>query len=420
MAGPLVAAVLAGVLLQNPVGPSPGRSQSPPPQTSSQVGTGQAGSSLDTTGGASQLPIDYGDAPESYHTGEMDDGPSHLITPKLMLGASESSDADGRGTAAATSDKDDDGLATVPPLSPKATSYHVKVAVTNRLSRAATLAGWIDTNGDGAFEQNERAVATVPPGATSVPLDWTGLHGVKGASTYLRLRLFGRRAAGPGSRHGDDGDCLPVGYGGIGEVEDYRVLITAGSTAATLPSGVTFRKTADRYRARPGDRVQFTVTVTDNLFRPQFAAFTDDLAQVLDNGSFGHDETASRGVVTYSGGVVRWSGTVRPNDPVTVTYSVTAQSRGVMNNRIVSNRGNCVRGSWDPFCHIRVVIGFHPGVRPGPVFPAFRRPLPFTGAPVDMLLRLAGLLLVTGTAALAFTPRSRAASRRPRSHGLAR
>jgi hypothetical protein len=435
----LAAVTLAGALVQG--GPAlastPSPSPSPPQKT------------LTAT---SELPEDFGDAPESYHTDEADDGPVHLISPKLMLGTSESSEDEARGDKDGSSDDADDALTAIPPLTPKATAYHLTVAVTNRLTAPAVLAGWLDSDNNGSFERPERVVTPVAPGATSAKLDWTGLHGAKGTFTYLRLRLYAhpptrrtapptttappatsskRRAAVRGERaHGRasrmEDDCLPVGYGGVGEVEDYRVVIGPDSAAAAIPSGVTFRKTADRYTVQPGDRVHYTITVTNNLFSPQGAVFTDYMGRVLDDARYDHDASASSGGTAYGGGSLSWRGTVRPNHPVTVAYSVTVRGRGygngLLDNRIVSNRGNCMSGSWDPFCRVRVVragsghrarcSGCHPY---HPYFPPTSPGLlPHTGAPIIQMMQLAGLLLVGGSAALLLTPGSRPSGAGPR------
>jgi len=429
----LVAVTMLGALLQG--GPALATASSPPVPPSAARNSVQA---------TSRLPEDFGDAPESYHTDRADDGPMHLLSPRLMLGTTESSEDEARGDKDAASD-DDDGLTTVPHLATNAAAYHLKVTVTNRLSSPAVLAGWLDGNGDGSFERSERVVTTVPPGATSATLGWTGLHGIKGKATYLRLRIYahppGQRTAASrpatsvqhATRHALavsavrlDDDCLPVGYGGIGEVEDYRVLIDPGTgEAAAIPSGVTFRKTADRYNVRPGDRVFYTITVTNNLYSPQSAAFTDYMARVLDDARYNRDAAATSGRPLFARGVLGWHGAVRPNHPVTVTYSVTVRGRrygdGLLDNRIVSNRGNCVRGSWDPFCKVRVVRGggghpvrcwaCHPFHHPfSPFSPPVSGHLPHTGAAILDMVRLAGLLLVFGTGALLLTQSRRRTS----------
>lgn len=191
--------------------------------------------------------LDYGDAPDRYRTTAKADGPTEVVSKKLRLGAAESSETDARAENGARGDYGDDGVVSFPPLKARARSYELKVGVRNTTGRMATLGGWIDFNANGVFDRAERAVAAVPSGATSVKLVWNGLRGVKGKKTYVRLRLnqaplneaplnearMGDRVlggAGWGRRadwraRADDWDIEPFGPGGIGEVEDFLVLV---------------------------------------------------------------------------------------------------------------------------------------------------------------------------------------------------
>ncbi|WP_435747353.1 DUF6923 family protein, partial [Nocardioides sp. SYSU DS0663] len=107
----------------------------------------------------SPLPIDFGDAPDSYGTSLGSDGPRHSIpgyddaagTAPLRLGAAIDFESDGQPGAAADGDgADEDAVADPIELVPgRATT--VTVSATNDTDQPATLAGWVDLDGDGRF-----------------------------------------------------------------------------------------------------------------------------------------------------------------------------------------------------------------------------------------------------------------------------
>ena len=111
----------------------------------------------------------------------------------------------------------------------------VSVKATNATFAPATLAGWLDLDGDGAFEANERVVVPVPPGTGTHQLTFPA-GTASGTSTYARFRLFGGDVAAPS----------PTGSAAAGEVEDYRVSvlqpkleISKESDAGTVSSQAT-------------------------------------------------------------------------------------------------------------------------------------------------------------------------------------
>ncbi len=77
---------------------------------------------------------------------------------------------------------------------------------------------------------------------------------------------------------------------------------------------------------KPGERVKYTVTITN----PSAAALddvtvSDSLADVLNNATWNDDAEASSGSVELDGETMRWTGSVPGNGVVTVTYSVTVK-----------------------------------------------------------------------------------------------
>lgn len=166
---------------------------------------------------------DLGDAPDSYGTLYNTNGAVHIISSNLLIGINVDDELDGQPTADANGDdlngvpNDEDGVSTIPELTSGTTSYSLTVRVLNSTGTAATLAGWVDFNGNGSFQPAERAQVSVPNGVTSVVISWTGITGVvAGTNNSIRLRLA--------SNAGEI--ALPTGPASNGEVEDYRVGIT--------------------------------------------------------------------------------------------------------------------------------------------------------------------------------------------------
>lgn len=166
---------------------------------------------------AFKYPLDFSDAPTSYGKAY------HLYnkTPSLMLGTTIDYESKDTINAAASADdnyntgssNDEDGKTTFPAISTAWFSYSITMNVTNTTGANATLYGYIDFNRDGDFvDANERSAATtVPNGATSAVVTWTGLTGGSVGSSFIRFRLA-TTASEAGS---------PSGYAANGEVEDY-------------------------------------------------------------------------------------------------------------------------------------------------------------------------------------------------------
>lgn len=361
--------------------------------------------------------LDYGDAPESFDGGE--DGPSHEYSTKLGIGSAKSSDDADSDSAEADADEGDDGVRTFPPMSPAMTEYTLDVAVTNATADDATLGGWIDANGDGDFDQDERAIARVPAGATSATLHWTGLkglRGLKGKATFVRLRLF--EGVGKGLRRAKPPKgfvVVAVGFGGKGEVEDYKVTVT-GPGVETTPTAkpqvvadtsplVQFKKVANLKTAKPGAKIVYTVFVSNNTATTQEVEFVDRLDDVLDDAVLNKKITASIGKAERDGNVLAWDGTLKPYKTAVINYSVTMRQQktgdGVLENEIVGVtdvRQNCKLDSGDDDCYATVYRAKKSRPSGGgttPVTPSGT--LARTGAPIEDMVRVALLLLVFGS-----------------------
>jgi len=162
---------------------------------------------------------DFGDAPSSYGT------PYNGVLKGLALGSDVDAEPgpvadtggtfDGLGDDRGDGRDDEDALTAFPSVAVDSPAFNVTVPVINQTGSDATLAGWIDADGDGTFEASERATVTVPAGAKSATLSWTGLSGLTVGTTYARLRLDAGTVADPS----------PTGAGPAGEIEDYPVRV---------------------------------------------------------------------------------------------------------------------------------------------------------------------------------------------------
>jgi uncharacterized repeat protein (TIGR01451 family) len=190
---------------------------------------------------------DYGDAPASF---DPITAASHVIT-DLTLGASVDAEnptvanggADGatsvtpspKVVAAGTDNTgtngdgiDDDGIASFPPLSTTqtGTTYSVPVALSGA-SRAGRVCGWIDFNRNGTFDNaTERACGDFVAGAATVNLNWTVPAGITVGNNYVRVR----------TSYDITGVQNPTGRLNSGEVEDYRIAITAPAPLNNPPT----------------------------------------------------------------------------------------------------------------------------------------------------------------------------------------
>ena len=142
---------------------------------------------------ASLLQSDYGDAPASYGT------PSHIIScNNLKIGNLDDNEAASIPTTYANGDDnsnldDEDGISSIPTIYNSTSSYSLTVNnILNTTGSNATLYGWVDFNGDGAFQTNEMTSTTVATGSNNVSktLTWSGITVSGSASSrYIRIRL---------------------------------------------------------------------------------------------------------------------------------------------------------------------------------------------------------------------------------------
>lgn len=257
---------------------------------------------------------EFGDAPDSYGTLISSDGAAHTSNGPT-LGTLRDIEPDGQPGAAADLDgTDEDGVAG-PIVITRGQTSTVSVSATNDSNADVTLAGWIDLNGDGAFQTGERVTATVPANSGTNSYQLSFPAGTTATNTYARFRIFGEVLADP----------QPTGSASAGEVEDYAVTVLNPA----LSVGKTSDATAD---TRPGDKVTYTVTVTNtgtgNYTADAPARAVDDLTGVLDDATFNDDADVTRGQLSYTAPALNWSGPLTVGQSATITYSVTVTNDG--------------------------------------------------------------------------------------------
>ncbi len=191
-------------------------------------------------------PLDFGDAPLSYgHAYHRFNCVGGVGSEKLSLGSVVDYEGSSLNSNDAQGDDidgydDEDGVTTFPVLYPCniTTSYSVTLRTRNITGSAATLSGWIDFNGNGIFDTNERAQATIANGQTNVTLQWPTVNTgslIPGSTTYARFRIA-RTAAEVDN---------PTGLATTeGEIEDYKIPVMGrdegDAPAAKYGSPVSF------------------------------------------------------------------------------------------------------------------------------------------------------------------------------------
>ncbi|WP_418275647.1 GEVED domain-containing protein [Isoptericola jiangsuensis] len=297
-----------------------------------------------------ELPVDYGDAPDSYGTLAESGGASHAVvdhdettsTAPLMLGDENTVDTedDGVPTAGADGDDlagvDDESSITEPVTAELGQDVTLDVLATNDTTTDATLVAWMDGDQNGTFDPGEASTAvTVPAGSGSDTYPVTLPAASVLGESYLRVRLF----------DGANDDPQPTGSWTGGEVEDYVVTV--------VEPELTVVKTSDAGETvSPGDVVTYTVTVentgTADYTDPEDpASLTDDLSDVLDDATYNGDAAVDpdQGTVDFTDPTLTWSGPLAVGETVTLTYSVTVDDPpggdGVLSNTVVAPDSTC-------------------------------------------------------------------------------
>ena len=164
---------------------------------------------------------DFGDAPAPYPTLMSQNGARHTVKPGIYLGACASKDKDGKPSAIADADDCDDGVAFTSAVVP---GHSATVQIT--ASANGVINGWIDFKRNGNWtDSGEKIFVDEPVRQGSNTLSFTVPSGASVGDTFARFRFS------------TVGGLNATGLATDGEVEDYRVQITAGSGGENPPPG---------------------------------------------------------------------------------------------------------------------------------------------------------------------------------------
>lgn len=134
--------------------------------------------------------------------------------------------------------------------------------------------------------------------------------------------------------------------------DDPSTSVPGDPTIASLrpgPARLRVVKLADRAVARPGDRVRYTIELTNTggtaFISADPARLVDDLEPVSADAVYNDDATVSGGrVLTVTGTTLSWAGALDPGQTVRISYSVTVRGDAPdarLVNTVASNSGNC-------------------------------------------------------------------------------
>ncbi|WP_280665978.1 MULTISPECIES: DUF7507 domain-containing protein [unclassified Kitasatospora] len=116
------------------------------------------------------------------------------------------------------------------------------------------------------------------------------------------------------------------------------------------------RKTADRDSYLPGQKVTYTITLTNDGNVPILGeVVTDHLGGDLAGAAYDNDATAGSGELSFHSPDLTWVGDLYPGDRVTIVYSLTAASSDDSPTRlydaVTAPYSNCLTGK-EHGCHV--------------------------------------------------------------------
>ena len=276
-----------------------------------------------SSAGKNNNGIDYGDAPSSYgDAGSAVDSDIYMGAgmPDYEDSSQYSANADGDDT---DGNDDEDGISSFPTLKECDTSYSVQVSVTNSTGSDAYLRGWINFDGDGAFDSDEASDLTTVPDGTSgtVTLTWSSVPADAAAGdTYVRVHLSTESL----------GTSDATGIIGTGEVEDYPITIQSCGPTISDPKVDELHKDRDGNGAvSPGDIIKYTVRIenvgTDTAKNVVFSDAVDPHTSLLCFDPYAPQTT--KGTVTgctpgKGGNLEVAVGDLAPGESVTIIFYV--------------------------------------------------------------------------------------------------
>ncbi len=141
--------------------------------------------------------------------------------------------------------------------------------------------------------------------------------------------------------------------------------ITTTAAGSNCPSGTTdsrcsvsvpvlvpalsITQTADAAAAVPGQKVTFTVTISNTGQTPYTGAVvTATFDDSLDDAAYDNDAAATTGTVTIAAAVITWTGNLTPGQSAVLTYSLTVNNPDSGDKQLLSELNSATTGSTCP------------------------------------------------------------------------
>ncbi|WP_146616386.1 Ig-like domain-containing protein [Kitasatospora sp. SolWspMP-SS2h] len=232
-------------------------------------------------------------------------------------------------------------------------TYTVQVDNTGRVPVDATAADDLTRVLDDATYDGDAKASTGAVSYTAPKLNWSGTLDAGKSATITYSVTVNNPDAGDGKL-----DNAVTGNGS----SNCTTGLEAGCTTHEDVSGLKVTKTADTATAKPGQKVTYTVTVTNLVGAPRTGvSVSDDLSKVLDDAAYDNDAKASAGTVSYAAPTLTWNGDLAPSQSVTITYSVTVNQPDTGDHQLANAvvgpaDSNCASGSTDPACSAVVPV----------------------------------------------------------------
>ncbi|GLW57470.1 DUF7507 domain-containing protein [Kitasatospora phosalacinea] len=232
-------------------------------------------------------------------------------------------------------------------------SYTVTVENTGRVPVDATAVDDLTAVLDDATYDGD-AEATAGTATYAAPkLSWSGTLAAGDSATITYSVTVNNPDGGDGKL---DNSVTGNGY------SNCTTGTEAGCTTHEDATGIEVTKTADTATAKPGQKVTYTVTVTNLVGAPRTGvSVSDDLTKVLDDAAYGNDAKASSGTVAFASPTLTWNGDLAASQSVTITYSVTVNQPDTGDHQLANAvvgpaDSNCAAGSTDRACSSTVPI----------------------------------------------------------------
>jgi len=116
-----------------------------------------------------------------------------------------------------------------------------------------------------------------------------------------------------------------------------------------LIPGLTLTQTANTTFAVPGQKVTYTVTITDTGQTSYAGAVvTTAFDDTLDEAAYDNDAATTAGAITVSNAVITWTGNLAPGDSAVITYSLTVNNPATGDKQMLTDLNSAAVGSTCP------------------------------------------------------------------------